>query len=70
MKYDHRLCEDEDDAARMLETILRELGYDPKRGANRRDVTDVLSTEAAINIARCAERIARWARTDAARKPR
>lgn len=65
MRNDHRLCEDEDDAARMAESILRELGYDPQRGSNKRSMTDQIDNHVALNIARHAERIARWARAHA-----
>jgi len=67
MPYDHRKCEDEDDAARMAETILRELGYvDVQRGASvsygaaRAKATLAKATLQAIALN--AERIARWAR--------
>ncbi len=65
MRHDYRLCEDEDDAARMAETILRELGYDPKRGENSRPVNEETGVRAMLDIARNTERIARWARAHA-----
>jgi len=65
MPYDHRKCEDEDDATRMAETILRELGYsDIQKGSNRFDVREEPSEKALTNIARNAERIAKWARNE------
>lgn len=66
MRHDHRLCEDEDDATRMAETILRELGYtDVQSGKNALDVKLQLSPDTFKKIARNAERIAKWARTQA-----
>lgn len=65
MRHNHKKCEDEDDAARMSETILRDLGYmDVKRGSNVYDVKDKLSTNTLLKIAQNAERIARWARAE------
>ena len=40
-----------------MRLLLRELGYDPQRGPNRRTVTDQLDDHVALNIARHAERI-------------
>lgn len=69
MPYNHKKCEDEDDAKRMAETILRELGYtDIQLGTNRFDVSENLSKASLLNIARNCERIARWARAEAYRE--
>lgn len=63
-RHDYRKCEDEDDAARMAETILRSLGYsNVQRGPNGDDVNEPLSPTALQRIAVNAERIARWARS-------
>lgn len=65
MPYNPKACEDEDDAQRMAENIMRILGYgNVQRGSNRRFVDEELSKEALRNIARNAERISRWARTE------
>ena len=65
MTHNHKKCEDEDDAARMAETIIRLLGYpDVQRGPNTLDVRDILTADALGSIARSAERIARWARNE------
>ena len=70
MKYNHELCEDEDDAARMAETILRELGYtNAHRGAGP-DVHTHVSAAGLVTVARYSERIARWARKEAKEKIR
>lgn len=64
-RYDHRKCEDDQDATRMAENILRELGYtDVQRGSNQLDVQDTFSERTLLNIARNAERIAKWAREE------
>ncbi len=66
---DHKKCEDEDDAARMSETILRTLGYvNLQRGFNEDDVSARLSRDQLQAIAVNAERIARWARAQLPRK--
>lgn len=67
MRHEYRTCEDQDDAAGMAETILRELGYDPQRGPNSRPVNEAMSVTMMLNVARNAERIARWARAEAKR---
>lgn len=65
MGYSHKKCEDEDDAARMSETILRELGYtELMRGSNVYDVRDELPIDTLQKIAVNAERIGRWARAE------
>lgn len=64
-RYDHKKCEDDDDARRMAEGILRDLGYnDVRAGACVFSVQEGPSTEALLKIARHAERIARWAREE------
>lgn len=64
MVYRHTQCEDEDDATRMAETILRELGYtNVQKGENKFFASEVLGTVALRNIAVNAERISRWARS-------
>ena len=66
MRFDHRLCEDDADACRMAEVILRCLGYsDVKRGANTLSVDEKIPKTALLDVARYAERIARWARKEA-----
>jgi len=63
--HDHRTCEDDQDATRMAETILRELGYNNvQKGSNRYDIQFKFSERQLLNIARTAERIARWARAE------
>ncbi len=58
-------CEDEDDAARMLESALRALGYTSlQRGHNVYAITEFLSDNELRNIAQHAERVARWARRE------
>ena len=64
-RYNRKACEDEDDARRMCESIMRFMGYnDVATGRNDRDVQGELSAQALIYIARNAERIARWAREE------
>jgi len=49
----------------MAETILRELGYNNvQKGSNRYDIQFKFSERQLLNIARTAERIARWARAE------
>lgn len=70
-RYDHRKCEDEDDAARMAESLLRELGYmNAQKGVSRYDVSYDLTTDVVTmrKVAQTAERIARWARTELKRR--
>jgi hypothetical protein len=68
-RYNPHQCEDDSDAARMAETILRNLGFvDVQRGRNVLDVRDEFSLDTLLNIARNAERIARWARKKATGK--
>lgn len=62
-------CEDEDDASRMTENIMRRLGYlNVQRGSNVYDVNSRISPSDLLYIARNAERIARWARKEASGK--
>lgn len=62
-KYNHKACEDDIDATRMAENILRRLGYiDVQPGNNCLAVETEISAEALRSIARNAERISRWAR--------
>lgn len=70
MGHDHRKCEDGDDAQRMAETILRCLGFtNVVSGPNAsRIVGASVSTYALTNIARNADRIARWAREEIRRR--
>jgi len=64
-RYDHRKCEDDQDATRMAETILRTLGYtDLKLGSNALNVQDQYTPTQLLKIAQHAERIARWARAE------
>jgi hypothetical protein len=64
-RYNHKKCEDDEDARRMAETILRELGYQEVRsGTNVYNVKDGLPITALESIARNAERVARWAREE------
>lgn len=66
MGYSHKKCEDEDDAARMAEVILRELGYsDVQKGSSVFTTDSRLPKATLANIAVNAERIARWARNTA-----
>lgn len=49
----------------MAQTILRYLGYtDVQVGVNRMNVIEVIPKADLLNIARNAERIARWARKE------
>lgn len=65
MGYDHKKCEDEQDATRMAENILRKLGYvDVHKGRNILDANEDLGATTLLDIARNAERIARWARAE------
>ena len=64
-RYNHKKCEDDDDARRMSETILRCLGYrNVNSGSCVFSVHDELSTTVLRDIAQNAERIARWAREE------
>jgi len=67
MRFDHRKCEDDQDARRMAESILRERGFNTVESRdNRLSVDDRLSTSSLQSIARHADRIARWARKEVA----
>lgn len=60
--------EDDLDATRAAESILRHLGYaNVQLGQNRLLVSDNFNKETLTQIARSAERIARWARREAQR---
>lgn len=61
MSYNYKVREDKDDARRMSEGILRSLGY-INSGSNDRSVSEELQPNTLLEIARNAERIARWAR--------
>lgn len=63
-RHNQKKCDDQDDAARMCEVILRKLGYnDVQKGTCAFDVTYMMPKHELLEIARYAERIARWART-------
>jgi hypothetical protein len=63
--YDHRKCDDEEDAARMAATVLRHLGYTQLAiGLCDMSVHEILSISALTNIARNCERVAKWARSE------
>lgn len=63
--YNPKACEDETDALRMTENILRYMGYkDFQRGTNSMLVSEELSFDQIKQIARNAERISRWARAE------
>lgn len=65
MRNDYKKCQDDDDARRMAETILRTLGYSHiNLGANEFDVRYEYTESQLLRIAQNAERIARWARTE------
>ena len=66
MKYNYKRCEDDEDAARMAGTILGELGYlHINLGSNEFSTMHEFSTETLLKVAQYAERIARWARSEA-----
>ncbi len=65
MKHKPYICEDEDDARRMSENILRKLGYvNMNSGSCAHNVNTQVPISVLMDIARNAERIARWARAE------
>ncbi len=66
MRHNHEKCEDDEDASRMAEGILRQLGYvHVLKGGNALDASYHFQPVTLLAIARSAERIARWARQEA-----
>jgi hypothetical protein len=61
-KYNHKKCEDNDDAVRMAETILRKLGFNDVQKGTSYFIEGNNNRNDLIEIAKYAERIARWAR--------
>ncbi len=70
MGHNSNLCEDDEDAKRMAEGILRNLGYvNMFSGGCALSVNDLISSSQLRDIARSGERIARWARAELKRRP-